>query len=53
MFALLWVPSLNNAFFDLIDAVLRPLGIGALDQYCGQELYRFWQGTNEFCSVSR
>ncbi|MFE0329956.1 site-2 protease family protein [Streptomyces sp. NPDC003753] len=52
VFALLWVPSVNNAFFDVIDTILNGLGIGDFDRYCGQELYRFWQGTNEVCSVS-
>ncbi|MFF4208147.1 site-2 protease family protein [Streptomyces sp. NPDC001796] len=52
VFALLWVPSVNSAFFDVIDAILNGLGIGDFDRYCGQALYRFWQGTNEFCSVS-
>ncbi|WP_329277839.1 site-2 protease family protein [Streptomyces sp. NBC_01451] len=52
VFAVLWIPSVNGAFFDGIDTVLRGLGINELDTYCGQELYRFWQGTNEFCGVS-
>jgi hypothetical protein len=52
VFALLWVPSVSNAFFDVIHAVLSALGISDFDTYCGQEMYRFWQGTNEFCSVS-
>ncbi|MET8446388.1 site-2 protease family protein [Streptomyces sp. NPDC005209] len=51
--ALLWVPSINGAFFDVIDAILRHLGITDVDKYCGQELYRFWQGTDEYCGVSR
>ncbi|MFJ3301947.1 site-2 protease family protein [Streptomyces sp. NPDC086549] len=52
VFALLWVPSVNSAFFDVIDAILNHLGINGDDRYCGQELYRFWLGSNEFCSVS-
>ncbi|MCD9874332.1 site-2 protease family protein [Streptomyces guryensis] len=52
VFALLWVPSINTQFFDVIDSILRSLGIGDFSTYCGQSLYRFWQGTNEFCSVS-
>ncbi|MFF4897214.1 site-2 protease family protein [Streptomyces sp. NPDC001068] len=51
VFALLWVPSVNSVFFDVIDALLRGLGVGDVDTYCGQELYRFWQGTNDFCSA--
>ncbi|GAA2881015.1 site-2 protease family protein [Streptomyces mexicanus] len=53
VFALLWVPSVNAVFFDAVDAVLRVLGVGGLDQYCGQALYRFWEGTDGFCAVSR
>ncbi|GGS95376.1 site-2 protease family protein [Streptomyces chromofuscus] len=52
VFALLWIPALNGAFFDVVDAVLRGLGVGEADTYCGYELYRFWLGTNEYCSVS-
>ncbi|MGW1779950.1 site-2 protease family protein [Streptomyces sp. NPDC002143] len=52
VFALLWVPSVNAVFFDAVDAVLRSLGINDVETYCGQSLYRFWEGTNEFCAVS-
>ncbi|MEU0739198.1 site-2 protease family protein [Streptomyces sp. NPDC006134] len=51
VFALLWVPALNGAFFGAVDAVLRALGIGDFDTYCGFELYRFWQ-TAEICSAT-
>ncbi|EYT80764.1 MULTISPECIES: site-2 protease family protein [unclassified Streptomyces] len=53
VFALLWLPSVNSAFFDAVYAVLGHLGVDGHDRYCGQELYRFWQGTNEYCAVSR
>ncbi|MFI9598625.1 site-2 protease family protein [Streptomyces sp. NPDC004069] len=53
VFALLWVPSLNIAFFDVIHTLLHHLGVGPLDQYCGHELYRFWQGGSGLCPVSR
>ncbi|MHB9862319.1 site-2 protease family protein [Streptomyces sp. YIM S03343] len=52
VFALLWVPSINAQFFNVIDAILRGLGINDFDQYCGQEMYRFWQGTNAFCQAA-
>ncbi|MEW2291436.1 site-2 protease family protein [Streptomyces sp. NPDC006743] len=52
VFALLWVPAVNGAFFDVIHAVMRHLGVGDLEQYCGQDLYRFWEGPSDFCSVS-
>ncbi|MFJ9668512.1 site-2 protease family protein [Streptomyces sp. NPDC101219] len=53
VFALLWLPALNGVFFDAVDAILSALGVGDLETYCGQNLYRFWQETNTFCSVSR
>ncbi|MBX7551330.1 site-2 protease family protein [Streptomyces sp. NPDC004232] len=53
VFALLWVPSVNSVFFDAIDAVLRFLGVDDYSRYCGQELYRFWRGTPEICTISR
>lgn len=53
VFALLWVPALNGAFFDVIHTLLRHLGVDALDQACGWELYRFWETPHEICSVSR
>ncbi|MEV1068147.1 site-2 protease family protein [Streptomyces sp. NPDC050263] len=52
VFALLWVPSVNAVFFDAVDAVLRGLGINDLETYCGQSLYRFWEGADEYCAVS-
>jgi Zn-dependent protease len=52
VFALLWVPSVNNVFFDLIDGLLRDLGVGDYARYCGQELYRFWQGTPDICRLN-
>ncbi|MER6343748.1 site-2 protease family protein [Streptomyces sp. NPDC001595] len=41
VFALLWIPAVNGAFFDLIDALLRGLGISDFDTYCGQYLYNY------------
>jgi Zn-dependent protease len=42
VFALLWVPSINHVFFDLVDAVLRGLGVSDWDTSFGYSLYRFW-----------
>ncbi|MGY5045039.1 site-2 protease family protein [Streptomyces sp. 900105755] len=50
VFALLWVPSINSAFFDVIDALLRHLGVDEDSRYCGQNLYRIWQTTDPNCS---
>ncbi|WP_324784574.1 site-2 protease family protein [Streptomyces sp. H51] len=42
VFALLWVPSVNAVFFDLVDAVLRGLGVSDYDSARGWDLYHFW-----------
>ncbi|MGQ4414929.1 site-2 protease family protein [Streptomyces sp. SAS_269] len=52
VFALLWVPSVNHAFFDMIYAILRALGVSDGFSDCGYWLYRFWNGTPELCVVS-
>lgn len=44
VFGLLWVPEVNQAFFALVDAILRGLGVSQLETYFGQEYFRFWQG---------
>jgi hypothetical protein len=49
VFAILWIPSVNVAFFDAIHSLLNTLGIDDLQGYCGQELYRFWQPTPDVC----
>ncbi len=45
VFAVLWIPSVNTVFFDVINALLGTLGVHEGDSYWGQELYRFWQGS--------
>ncbi|MEU0332838.1 site-2 protease family protein [Streptomyces sp. NPDC006193] len=52
VFAVLWLPSVNGAFFDLIDTVLDGLGVDGFSQACGHALYRFWQESPEICSLS-
>lgn len=42
VFALLWVPQVNAVFFDLVDAVLRGLGVSEYEASYGWSLYRFW-----------
>ncbi|ALV36074.1 site-2 protease family protein [Streptomyces sp. CdTB01] len=42
VFALLWVPAVNREFFDVIDAILRGLGVTDNDTSYGYSLYRFW-----------
>ncbi|GGX52847.1 site-2 protease family protein [Streptomyces minutiscleroticus] len=49
VFAVLWIPEVNGWFFDAVEAVLGGLGVEGFQADCGQWLYRFWQGTPEFC----
>ncbi|MGW2031880.1 site-2 protease family protein [Streptomyces sp. NPDC001356] len=51
VFALLWLPSVNSAFFDVIDSIMRALNVDDFSRYCGQDLYRFWRGADEHCSA--
>ncbi|MCX4574620.1 site-2 protease family protein [Streptomyces sp. NBC_01571] len=53
VFAVLWIPSVNTTFFDAIYSILGGLGIDDLHRYCGQNLYRFWDSADQFCTVSR
>lgn len=43
VFALLWVPSINREFFDMIDAILRGLGVSDWQTSNGYSLYQFWR----------
>src|SRR5690349_3486386 len=52
VFALLWVPSVNGAFFGVVDSLLEALGITEFDTYCGYELFRFWREPSGYCAVS-
>ncbi|KOT38069.1 membrane protein [Streptomyces caelestis] len=52
VFALLWVPSVNGAFFGVVDSLLEALGIDEFDTYCGYELFRFWREPSGYCAVS-
>ncbi|MGW7490518.1 site-2 protease family protein [Streptomyces sp. NPDC054786] len=44
VFGLLWLPEVNQVFFELVNTILRGLGVSSLDTYLGQEFFRFWQG---------
>ncbi|MFF4584327.1 site-2 protease family protein [Streptomyces sp. NPDC001388] len=52
VFALLMVPSVNREFFQAVYWILDGLGVDVLNRACGENLYRFWQETNEYCAVS-
>ncbi|MER5739333.1 MULTISPECIES: site-2 protease family protein [unclassified Streptomyces] len=49
--ALLFVPAVNGAFFDAVDALMRSLGVGDAARSCGSALFRFWEGTPEYCPL--
>ncbi|MGW3114090.1 site-2 protease family protein [Streptomyces sp. NPDC001091] len=51
VFALLWVPSVNQAFFDVIYTLLSALGVDSFFSDCGYFLYRFWSETPAQCSL--
>jgi Zn-dependent protease len=42
LFALLWIPTLNHAFFDVVFWFLDALGIPTQLVALGHELFRFW-----------
>ncbi|MEV5123050.1 site-2 protease family protein [Streptomyces decoyicus] len=44
VFGLLWVPEVNQVFFELVHTVLRGLDVSSIDTYLGQEFFRFWRG---------
>ncbi|MGW2257658.1 site-2 protease family protein [Streptomyces sp. NPDC001780] len=48
VFIVLFIPEVNAAFFDAIDAILSALGVRDVDSYCGQNLFRFWTDRNEY-----
>ncbi|MFJ4436288.1 site-2 protease family protein [Streptomyces sp. NPDC088923] len=51
VFALLWVPEVNVAFFDAMHGLLRALGVPEFDTYCGRNLYRFWVERDPICGL--
>ncbi|MFE3628572.1 site-2 protease family protein [Streptomyces goshikiensis] len=48
LFAMLWIPEVNQFFFGVVDGVLSALGVNEQAASCGQDLYRFWQGGDSF-----
>lgn len=49
VFGILFIPEVNGAFFDGIDAILGGLGISDRETYCGQTFYRFWTSRDGLC----
>ncbi|MFC5800241.1 site-2 protease family protein [Streptomyces formicae] len=52
VFGVLFIPGVGEAFFDMIEAVLRGLGVSEAETYCGQNLYRFWTDLNPVCDAA-
>ncbi|NJP72916.1 site-2 protease family protein, partial [Streptomyces sp. C1-2] len=52
VFAVLWIPSVNETFFDMVYGLLNSLGIDNNTTACGYELFRFWRESDPICSVS-
>ncbi|MFE6778822.1 site-2 protease family protein [Streptomyces sp. NPDC057702] len=46
-FGLLWIPEVNHALFDAVDAILRALGVSEFETRYGLDSFRFWQGEPE------
>ncbi len=44
LFVLLWIPSINQAFFSAIDGIVGALGVPGLMVGTGYNLYTFWTG---------
>lgn len=44
VFTCLWIPTVNEHFWDGVHAVLEWLKIAQIDVYYGLEFFRFWQG---------
>ncbi|ARP69955.1 site-2 protease family protein [Streptomyces pluripotens] len=49
VFALLWMPSVNEVFFQAIHSILSSLGIDESQTYCGYDLFRFWRENDPYC----
>jgi Zn-dependent protease len=53
VFGLLWIPGINQVFFEAVDAILGAMGVTEWDTYWGHEFYRFWQGEPQVPPVTR
>lgn len=51
VFAVLFIPEVNHAFFDAIFAVMDGLGVSRAEVACGQDLYRFWTEQYPECTA--
>ncbi|MCF6521881.1 site-2 protease family protein [Streptomyces sp. JJ36] len=44
VFACLWIPEVNQVFWEAVDAPMRSLGVSDAETYFGLEYFRFWEG---------
>lgn len=44
VFALLWIPEVNQVFWNAVDALMNPLDVTDVETYFGLEYFRFWNG---------
>jgi Zn-dependent protease len=49
VFGCLWIPEVNNVFFEAIYAIMRAFGADNILTDCGQAWFRFWQGDPQVC----
>lgn len=47
VFGLLWVPAVNQVFWDVIGQILHVFGVSPLDTSYGYDFFRFWEGEPE------
>ncbi|TXS50775.1 site-2 protease family protein [Streptomyces sp. t39] len=51
VFAVLWIPAVNGAFFDAVYVVMDALGVREAEIWCGRDLFMFWEGTSDYCTA--
>ncbi|MBO8202911.1 site-2 protease family protein [Streptomyces smyrnaeus] len=44
VFGCLWIPQVNEVFWDFVDALLRGMNVSEAETYLGLEYFRFWEG---------
>jgi Zn-dependent protease len=44
VFGCLWIPAVNDVFWDALGHVMRAMGVSSLDVSYGYDFFRFWQG---------
>jgi Zn-dependent protease len=44
VFGCLWIPELNEVFWNVIDTLLRGMHVSDAETFLGLEYFRFWEG---------